>query len=291
MSVDITGLPIAPEQSTAVCIVALRTRVALLFDRIIVPMWEPGPIEPGVPKEIGYRDIAIESVASDFAFQAIARAQGSSGSHGVQLPMSAEESMTTMFADLYRDRGINVVPVFSTTSAYVAYRDRRGKNLAYQAALENIPVVEPDTLSWDQVRQFREDVEATRKYRDLKLWLDAGLQATTLQQAIDIIGQKIDDYDWALKKHGVRTVIGALKQLLSWNKAALYGGVTAAAALAGGPLAGAIAGGLLMTADISVNIAEARTNAADIARGENREVAMLLDIQKKLGRRLTSRSS
>jgi len=157
-----------------------------------------------------------------------------------------------------------------------------GETAAYQGALNNLPIVTSD-VSWEEVRAFRHDPEALRKYRDLKLWLAEGLRASSEQHATDLIAQRIEDYRWAIKKHGLRTIIGAVSNLWDWKKSlTLAAGVGTAATVGSGALA-ALVGGLAITSGIGAYFAERRISEKDTRRGAGREVAILIDIQDRFG--------
>lgn len=86
--------------------------------------------------------------------------------------------------------------------------------------------------------EFRRDAEATGKYRDLRLWLQDGISGQSVAHATDIIDQKIDDYSWAIRKHGLSTVPGAVTYLFDWKKSAVMAPTTAAGNGRGWPLVG-----------------------------------------------------
>jgi hypothetical protein len=98
-------------------------------------------------------------------------------------------------------RGANydVVPVYKR----VAIRD--GQTKAYIAALETIPVVIEEHLSYEQVAEFRRDHEACGNYRALRAWLRDGLAARGIEEAKEIIERKIEDYTKSIQKHGLET--------------------------------------------------------------------------------------
>ena len=128
---------------------------------------------------------------------------------------------------------------------------------------------------------FRSDPDAVRKYRDLRLWLRSGLNAQSAQHAADLIGQKIDDYRWAIHRHGLQTSLGTLKTLFDWREAKLTVAVTGLAVATGGPLWGVMAGGLSIAMQVGAWLTERRLAAEDNARGPNREVAILYDLQER----------
>jgi hypothetical protein len=103
--------------------------------------------------------------------------------------------------------------------------------------------------------------------------------AQTPQHAADIIGQKIEDNRWAIRRHGSQTSLGALKTIFDWKRSSFAIGASGAAAVIGGPVWAAIAGGLTMGVQAGAWVLERRIDEIDVGRGANREVAILYDIQ------------
>jgi hypothetical protein len=156
-----------------------------------------------------------------------------------------------------------------------------GERTAYEGALNNLPLVSAKGVSWDQVIDFRKDPEAVRKYRDLRLWLREGLNAQTVEHATDIIGQKIENYRWAIKKHGFQTTIGAITQLFDWKESRLTLGAAGVAGMFGGPVWAAIASGLTVVAQIGTWLSERKLAKDEILRGPDREIAILFEAQER----------
>lgn len=155
-----------------------------------------------------------------------------------------------------------------------------GSVLAYQAAMENIPEIVESQVSWEQVIEFRSDKEALRKYRELRLWLEYSLSAQSVEHARDLIAQKVEDYEWAIRKHGLKTATGALSQIFSWQGLiSVAAGVGVGAAL-GGPIWSALTGSLLTVGRASVWIADRTIDKQDILHGPNSETAIICDARR-----------
>ena len=167
------------------------------------------------------------------------------------------------------------------SSGHYLRRFAEGETLAYEGALSNIPIVSVGAASWDQILDFRSDPEAVRKYRDLRLWLRAGLKADSIQHASDIVGQKIDDYRWAITRHGLQTSLGALKTVFDWRDSKMTLTAIGLAAATGGPVWAAMAGGLSIAIQVGAWLTECRLSEKDVGRGLNREVAILYDVQER----------
>jgi len=186
----------------------------------------------------------------------------------------------TIECRIVRHCGQHVVALFPSWIEY----DRNvvgTLSIAFEAALQSIPSILEAELTWEQVVEFRKDTEAKRKLRALRSWLQSGLSAATLEEAKDKIEQKVADYEWALKKHGVKTVTGALTAVLDSKFLGSVAGAAGVGALMGGSVWGAITGSALMLSKVSVWIVERRMELLDIQHGSDSEVALFCDARNK----------
>jgi len=269
-----TRLPL-PSETCCITEYELLKRDALLFDRVYVT--EDLRQRDGIPEDVAFNIPEAESsgwsdIPTYFLPPFNHHSYGEMGSFHLDLD------------HLVHTRGIPVVLSYSKFPTF--YHDfRPGVQIAYDAALNNLPVVDPARVTWDEIVEFRNDPDAKRKYRDLKLWLHHALQAESIQHATDLIAQRIDDYAWAIRKHGLQTRIGALTQIFDYKQGATTAVVSGAAALLAGPVAAAIAGGFMVGAQAAAWLAERRLDLRDAIRGPNREVAILYDAQLRFGTR------
>lgn len=147
-------------------------------------------------------------------------------------------------------------------------------------ALRCIPVAIERELSWKLVHEFRRDEEARQKYRDLHLWLEHGLAAESEQHAADMIGQKFDDYRWAIRKHGLTTKLEAISSILA-SGALLPATSRAVSELAtvDGRVA-ALVGAAFAALGITAWVGKRAVDLENLKRGENREIAYLYEVTK-----------
>jgi hypothetical protein len=68
------------------------------------------------------------------------------------------------------------------------------RDIAYLGAMNNIPLIRPNKVSWEQIKEVRQDLQASERYRNLHLWLQTGLSATTVNQATELIAKTVEDY-------------------------------------------------------------------------------------------------
>jgi hypothetical protein len=172
-----------------------------------------------------------------------------------------------------------VVPFFSSRIAF-DLGVPEGSSIAFQATLSQIPEVAEEALSWDQILEFRKDPESVRKYRAFKIWLQSSVNARTVSEAEEIIAQKLEDYEWAIKKHGLNTITGAMTTVLSSDTLVSVAAGTGIAALLDKPVWAIIASGLIAGTKIGVWLTERRIDLTDVKRGPNSEVALIYDAKQ-----------
>lgn len=263
-------------------------RDALLFDRVYAPCADPEN-PPNIPIQLTFGLASVEHSLRQYdasTAQMIAQAYGDTATAERMLSISLNRG-GSLGHDLevareYANAGIMAEWSYTDAGAFLR-RFSEGERISYEGALSNIPLIRTEAASWDQILEFRADPNAVRKYRDLRLWLRSGLSAQSAQHAADIIGQKIEDYRWSIRQHGFETTLGALKALFDWKDSKLALAAGGVAVAAGGPIWGALAGGLGIGFQIGAYLVERRLQKEEKARGANREVAILYDIQERFG--------
>lgn len=179
---------------------------------------------------------------------------------------------------LREERGLQATAVFNSTKEldreYVA-----GGNSLLLAVMNNLEIVDDAALDWRQVLEFRKDKRAKSKLRKLRTWLDRDLTGKSIAQVTDAIGSRLEDYEWAVKKHGIKTVSGSISDLLDPRflgaSAAIVGGLWAT----GSGLA-EIAGAGLIVGKVAISIVERLIDFSDSIHGRNSEVAFVHELKK-----------
>lgn len=264
---------------------------ALLFDKIVVP---DGSLVLGdrvnfenttqIPKEVTF-SVEIGSDPDTNTVLAYALA-----AEGLASDLVADETMyldTVLPMDhIYHRRfvarflsklGQIAIPIYDSKAGF----DRafsEGKVNVYDAILNNIPVVSPG-LTWEQVLEFRKDYDSVAKYRALRLWLKDSLKADTTRQAADIIGARLTDYEWAVKKHGLKTVQGVLTQVVDAKDFAAASVGMGVSALASAPIFGLIGGTGYLLAKGALAFRQHGIDLIDYKRG-NAAIAMIHEIKE-----------
>lgn len=278
-----------PPKTTDLCGIApddAMKRAALIFDKLYVSIDKLNE-ENEIPPDMTFCMVAGEFNSLDFANKSgelkrikstlISREIGKGSTYQFLFELPLRHIVSA-----YSKIGINMVPFYPSNNL-LEQEFPEGIGRAVVATLHNLPIISEAQVSWAQIRHFRDDPESIAKYRALRTWLHAGLESTSVSHATDLIAKKIDDYQWALQKHGLQTRIGFLRELLAFDCAfptAASFGVTSAVA---GPIVGALAAGLVVTAKLTAFIAERRIEYQDLCRGPNSEIAILSDIEREFG--------
>ena len=269
-------------------------RALLLFDKVYAP---PGVLDqlPTAVREltfsIPYDPIDLPGVPGEWAERAVLNGLFGPREKDLRKNIDFLDSLVSsggdfrgvanrVVAQACQELGIDAMPSYSSEEHF-ALDFREGDYCTYQAALNNLPVLDGDQVSWDAILEFRQDRSALKKYRDLRLWLSDGLKAKSVDQATDLIAQRIDDYEWSLQKHGLKSIMGALSQVLDAKWFAALAGGAGLAGLIAGPVGSAISAGLVASARVSVWIAERAVEREDVKRGKGSEIAVLYDARRK----------
>jgi hypothetical protein len=103
----------------------------------------------------------------------------------------------------------------------------------------------------------------------------------SVQFITDEINHRLEQYDWSLRKHGIKTIIGGLSDTL--NPKSLIGSSTAGVAvnlISGKPIWSLLAAGGLLVGRTAVSLATALVERRDIAMG-HREIAYVQQLKSE----------
>lgn len=284
-----------PIETCAVTYADMFKRAALLFDRVLVPWFElsyPDDLLPPsqyveVPDEVSF--VLLEeglNYLNKLNHEYLEKIDYSKliemyGDKAWKKEFAYEHVKTHLrnIAIAANKQGVNAIPFYSSTQQFML-EYQKGESVAYQAILSNIPLVSDSSLHWKQVLDFRNDKEAHWKYRALRAWLADSFSTKSVSEASDMIAKKIDDYEWALKKHGITTINGIIKNIISSESlfAIAAGGIAGSIA---GPIGTALIAGAITIAKVSVSLSEQLINLEDVKRGQGSEVAVVYEIRKR----------
>ncbi len=277
------GRPILPRQDESLAVSTMRPKTAALaFDRVLRL---PGSIDP-MPEEIGFYCATLpEMITWVFLLMHISLI-----SSGVDIPDLAPLPGTDIAANeerSLRELCSELEPIMgSTPTIFYESASRRDREFPYGAkeilvaAISDCSLVDESALSWGQVLDFRRDAEARKKYRRLVRWIDTEIAARSPQETRDLIAIRLDDYGWAMKKHGLQAAIGSLSSILDPRFLGGISATVAASAVAGGPTWAAIAGTGISVGRVLLTLGTAYVDGIDERRKTNYEVAYLYDVGK-----------
>lgn len=265
-------------------------QAAVLFDKIWVPanIRVPGK---GLALQTQYGDIPPELTfgayeLDDFVTSRFAKVIYQRGKGVFEITGEEDErqdlydAFLQPVAKVYSDLGFRITPLYPSESLFERlFTD--GTEVAYQAALQNLPLLDQENVNWEEIVSFREDVQAVRKVRQLRLWLIDAIKSDNIHDATDKIAQRIEQYTDAVHKHGLKTILGASGQLAAGT------GLAALLGVIDKPLPEAISTGLLLTGGTLAWVTTRLIAKDTILRGPNSEIAILHDAQRVFAKQRT----
>lgn len=107
----------------------------------------------------------------------------------------------------------DIIPIFSKS-----FYQKGSKEYVNTFVINNIPEIVEESLTWEQVIDFKEDKQSIDKIRNLKNWM-IGLDGKSNAEIQEKIEKSIEDYKDSIRKHGIRTRMGAITTLMSATSA------------------------------------------------------------------------
>jgi hypothetical protein len=97
-------------------------------------------------------------------------------------------------------------------------------------SLDSIPLIDPSNASWEQIMEFRYDDDSVNKLRNLRLYIFENYLGKPQAYIQDQLSKKLDDYEYASKKHGFDLTTSVLTTVLDSKnlQASLTAGIGAA---------------------------------------------------------------
>jgi len=171
-------------------------------------------------------------------------------------------------------QGIPTVPYLGSSIEY----DRqyaKGDRTVIVAAIEGLPVVSEEDLSWEQVIEFRRDSESQRNFQRLIHWLDGEMVDKDWMWVADDLIERLEAYEVALGRHGIVTLTGVLKSLNDPKKVLAAIGIFAALPEDWAPLAA----GLSLGAGVLASVAETWIDRREFEE-ESQAIAFLTELRR-----------
>lgn len=189
---------------------------------------------------------------------------------------------------VYRNTKRIFTPVYSSSESYhkdypeVSIEEKQNARSSLVLALSNLEIVDENQLSWEQVIQFRHDEDARKKYKRLIHWLEKDMLDKPQSYIEDEISIKLDDYRTAIHKHGIKTVLGAISDVLDGKFLLGTAAMSVSSLLSGHPVLSGIVTGGMMIGKVIVSVAQRWVDYKQTEPDKDKEVAYVYEIEKKL---------
>lgn len=274
--------PSFPEAHESLAVTLSTQKIAALaHDRVL----SLHPFGADLPKEIGFNCSTPpeELIHYSFLLRRVAKKYDllpeQQEMSTVELATAFNLFMRLVSTDIAKSTSTTPVIYFESTVDYNK-EFTTGPQRVLTAAIENVAMVDEDALTWEQVLEFRKDTEARAKYRRFVRWIDNELKTKSPAEVQDLIAIRLDDYEWGLKKHGMKTALGSLSCVMDPKFLASAAAVVGASTLAGGELWAALSSATLAVGGAVVSFGKSYIDSLDERRKDNYEVAYIHDIKK-----------
>lgn len=271
-----------PAKGETVAISFKPKTAALCYDRI----WSPSDTE--VPKVIrcwggSTAELNGRGLAADWNIKTnrepIVAMCGPEEKRLQLLRASTDHGLGLVLREVARsfstEHGIPMVPIYNL-SADRNSEYREGERQVIVATLSNLQIVDETNLTWVQVLEFRKDEEIRNKYKRFLHWLDKEMVGKNQAFFEDEIAIKLENYEDALKKHGIKTALGTIEEALD-GKYLIGGSVII---LAGHPVLGVLVTGVLIGAKVAVKLSQVKLDFENVERGPNSEISWVYEAKK-----------
>jgi len=179
----------------------------------------------------------------------------------------------------FNKHAIAMIPVYGSKNNR-NHEYREGNHQTVVATLSNLEIVDEEQLSWEQVLEFRADEENQRKYKRFLHWLDKEMVGKSKSFVEDEISIRLEDYEQAIKKYGIKTAIGTIEEALDGKYLLGASGIAGSLTLAGQPLLGILAAGILIGGRVGVKLIQTKLDFDDVERGPNSEISWVYEAKK-----------
>lgn len=113
---------------------------------------------------------------------------------------------------------IEVVPVYLDSTVFEEESDNHLENVqskVISVCIDNFPKIAEENLQWEQVLNFKRDYDAVKALHRFHRWIRLELNEKSKSEIEDTLLKDLEDYKFALKKHGVLTTTGAISTIIA----------------------------------------------------------------------------
>lgn len=86
---------------------------------------------------------------------------------------------------------------------------------ALEASISYVPEIIEESLEWKQVLDVRKDKDSRNKLLRFRNWTNTDLAGKSKSEIIENLENAVDEYKFALKKHGILTTLGGFTTILT----------------------------------------------------------------------------
>lgn len=279
--------PCLPSASETAVITAYPKLAALCFDRVWSPFQNvvPDPVRCWGATEIERSALGVLALLS-MVLQPYEAKTTASVDGLVSIDLKRSQPVRMLLSKVFSTHHqLALTPIYDGQHEHAAAYPP-GEELVVLSVIENLHIVDEARLSWDQVLEFRNDLEAKRKYRRLLHWISKDLLSQSQAYIQDEIEQRLEDYEWAIKKHGLETLIGFVQETLDGKFLTGLGAIAGGLTLAGFPTLGLFSASGLIISKVCLKLASVLLDTADVRRGPNSEIAWIYDLKQVVSKEL-----
>ncbi|MHC4425369.1 MAG: hypothetical protein ACYSYV_04635 [Planctomycetota bacterium] len=180
--------------------------------------------------------------------------------------------------ELFALYGLEAATIYSS-STIVNEEYAPGRMDVVFSSIDNIKIVDESKLEWNQILEFRNDDSARRKYRNMIQWFNGEMLGRPCSFISQELEHKLEDYEWALKKHGIETGIGILSSILNPKFVASTSVAVAGISVVGDKFWAAIGGLCLMVGQSALSLAKRSLDLQDLKRKQGKDIAYVHEIK------------
>lgn len=173
----------------------------------------------------------------------------------------------------------SAIPIYSSTDEFIKGFEE-GSQIVTQRVIDNLSIVDEKKLEWKQVKQFREDRESRHKYAEFLEFLKSKWAGQNIDYYSYKIESKYHEYNESLKKHGVKTRLGAFKDIFSAKFILPSSLATITSSLTFPELAPVVAG-FFAIGTLSLTLAEYKLNLSTV-NPPDESIAWIYELKKRV---------
>jgi len=180
------------------------------------------------------------------------------------------------FSQKYKKEVVTIYPSLEIKNSIY----QEGNRNIVLSTIENLKIVDEENITWEQVLEFRNDIEIQKRYKRFLHWLDNEMVGKSQSFIEDELSIRLEDYEHALKKHGIKTILGTVEEALDGKYLLGVSGTIGSFTLAGYPNLGLLLGAGLILGKVLVKLGQTSLDIDDIERGRDSEISWVYEMKK-----------